>query len=69
MIPVCYWGINGKKNDEGGYFRGSKNGGAELHSVIAKYGTGVQVAAVVNGDLNFGEEDVTEAYNAAWEVM
>lgn len=40
---------------KGGYFQGSKNGGAELHSVIAKFGTGVQVAAV-NGDLNFARK-------------
>ncbi len=52
-----------------GYFPGSKNGGAELHSVIAKFGTGVQVAAVVNGDLNFGGDDVMDAYNTAWQAV
>ncbi|MCG3110893.1 MAG: hypothetical protein MCM46_03610 [Candidatus Manganitrophus sp. SB1] len=51
-----------------GYFSGSKNGGAELHSVIAKYGT-VQVEVVVNGDLNFGEDDVTGVYNAVWQAV
>lgn len=39
-----------------------------MHSVIAKYGT-VLVEVVVKGDHNFGEDDVTDAYNAAWQVM
>jgi hypothetical protein len=29
----------------------------------------VHVEVVVNGDLNFGEDDVKDVYNAAWQAV
>ena len=65
------WGKGGSGKSEiyskGGYFPGSKNGGAELHSVIGKYTKGVQVALVYNGDGATAAFDMAKAYDAAWK--
>ena len=58
---------NGHYWSKGGYFPGSMNGGAELHATVMKFDTGVQVAAVINGDLGIGGQ-VLDAYAAAWTL-
>jgi hypothetical protein len=50
---------------KGGYFPGSWNGGAELHSTLMRFDNGIDVAAVVNGTLGVGGI-VLDAYTAAW---
>nr|SPS05429.1 protein of unknown function [Candidatus Nitrotoga fabula] len=57
----------GEYYSKGGYFPGRKNGGAELHSVIAKYTNGVQLALVYNGDSATAQFDMEKAYNDAWK--
>lgn len=49
----------------GGFFPGSWNGGAELHSAIRHFGSGVQATLVINGEIN-ADEVLTKAYQDAW---
>jgi CubicO group peptidase (beta-lactamase class C family) len=51
---------------KGGYFPGSWNGGAELHSTFMQFDNGISVTAVVNGTLGIGGI-VFDAYEAAWQ--
>ncbi|MCL4262285.1 MAG: beta-lactamase family protein [Anaerolineae bacterium] len=67
------WGAHGAGKglyySKGGAFPASMNSGAALRSVIIKYANGVQAVVVVNGDINFGDDDVANAYNAAWQPL
>jgi CubicO group peptidase (beta-lactamase class C family)/uncharacterized protein YkuJ len=59
----------GSHQRKGGYFPGSKNGGAELHATIGKFRNGIQYALVYNG--RYSEDDpapfdLKGAYDAAW---
>ena len=57
----------GEYCSKGGYFPGSMNGGAELHSAIYKYTNGVQLAIVYNGEGDKSKLDVEKAYDGAWK--
>jgi CubicO group peptidase (beta-lactamase class C family) len=48
---------------KGGYFPGAMNGGAQLHSTIVTFNTGVQATVVLNGK---GDMGVLQAYANAW---
>jgi hypothetical protein len=59
----------GTQQRKGGYFPGSKNGGAELHAAIGKFANGIQYALVHNGryaDDDPAPFDLNGAYDAAW---
>lgn len=60
---------NATLHRKGGYFPGSKNGGAELHAMIGKYSNGVQIALVYNGSFEDDDPkkfDLSKAYDNAW---
>lgn len=65
------WGKHGSGKTEhsskGGYFPGSMNGRAELHTAIYKYANGVQLAIMYNGDGSKSKLDVGKAYDEAWK--
>ncbi|MCA8955391.1 MAG: serine hydrolase [Planctomycetes bacterium] len=56
---------NGTLNVKGGYFPASYNGGAELHSYVYKFSSGVQLSCVINGLVGVGGE-IETAYTNSW---
>jgi CubicO group peptidase (beta-lactamase class C family) len=60
---------HGPQQRKGGFFPGSKNGGAELHATIGKFINGIQYAVVYNGRYAADDPapfDLNAAYDAAW---
>ncbi len=62
-------GATAASHTKGGYFPGSKNGGAELHARITSYANGIQIALVYSGHFESDDPDKLDmdaAYSAAW---
>ena len=51
---------------KGGYFPASHNQGAELNTVIVRFGSGVQAVVMTNGPMS-AKSVVLAAYEDAWE--
>lgn len=56
------------RHSHGGFFPGSRNGGAQLHSALFAFTNGVHGALVLNGDNEVVGLDLQAAYDAAWAV-